>query len=390
MLNVGNSLATLIAGRALQGVSAGIVWTVGLALLADTVGNEQIGQYMGYVGLSMSLGILVAPLLGGVVFDKGGYNAVFAMQYALVGIDIAFRLLLVEKRVAQQWITNPTTVINVTAHDKRPVSSERAQLPEGQHPDIKESSPATAHPMPLYISTAPHRLTQRLPPVITLLSSRRLINGLWGILAVATLMTSFDSTLPIFVRRTFGWNSVGAGLIFLPIVVPSFLGPLVGWASDRYGPRYFATLGFISACPPLILLRLVDHESTAQKVLLCALLSLFGVSISLIAPPIMAEISMVVEAKERKAQRAGLPSPFGKGGAYAQAYALFNIAWAAGALVGPFWGGFVYQSAGWGTMGWSLGLLSVLTAIPTFIWAGGSIRKNYKRARSSSVDAECI
>ncbi|KAK4695291.1 hypothetical protein P7C71_g2442, partial [Lecanoromycetidae sp. Uapishka_2] len=49
LLCLGKSIALLVVGRILQGISAAIVWTVGLALLADTVGHETIGQSMGYV-----------------------------------------------------------------------------------------------------------------------------------------------------------------------------------------------------------------------------------------------------------------------------------------------------------------------------------------------------
>ena len=83
-------------GRILQGMSAAVVWTVGLALLADTVGHEKIGQAMGYVAMSMSVSVLVGPLLGGVVYDKAGFYAVFTMGFGVIGVDIVLRVLLVE------------------------------------------------------------------------------------------------------------------------------------------------------------------------------------------------------------------------------------------------------------------------------------------------------
>lgn len=69
-LVVGNSLALIVVGRILQGLSAAVVWVVGLALLQDTVGSESIGQAMGYVGIAMSLAYLLGPLLGGIVFER--------------------------------------------------------------------------------------------------------------------------------------------------------------------------------------------------------------------------------------------------------------------------------------------------------------------------------
>ncbi len=67
MLCLAQTIWLLVLGRLLQGISAAIVWTVGTALLVDTVGKRYIGQIMGYVSISMSLGILIAPLLGGLV-----------------------------------------------------------------------------------------------------------------------------------------------------------------------------------------------------------------------------------------------------------------------------------------------------------------------------------
>lgn len=69
-LVVGNSFALIVVGRILQGLSAAVVWVVGLALLQDTVGSESIGQAMGYVGIAMSLAYLLGPLLGGIVFER--------------------------------------------------------------------------------------------------------------------------------------------------------------------------------------------------------------------------------------------------------------------------------------------------------------------------------
>lgn len=75
-LTVGSSIAVFVVGRILQGFSAAVVWVVGLALLADTVGQEQVGEMMGWVGMAMSLAILVAPLLGGIVFDRYVYSCI--------------------------------------------------------------------------------------------------------------------------------------------------------------------------------------------------------------------------------------------------------------------------------------------------------------------------
>jgi hypothetical protein len=67
--------------------------------------------------------------------------------------------------------------------------------------------------------------------VVTLLGSRRLLAAFWGCLVVAALSTAFDSTLPLYVKRIFGWNSLGSGLLFLALLLPSMVGPVIGMKS---------------------------------------------------------------------------------------------------------------------------------------------------------------
>jgi MFS family permease len=373
-------------------------WIVGLALLADTVPQERLAQAMGYVGMGMSVGILVGPLLGGVVYDRAGYNAVFAMAYSLVGIDIVLRLLLVEKKVAARWDSEvvgrqrlTTEATPQTPRDPEATAGVGSGSSEKSgSKDVSSSTAATPDPEKA-VFTAPEALSvglseeviprsatavprrrrrDRLPPILSLLYSRRLLAALFAAIMQAAVMTSFDSVLTLHAANTFHWSSTGAALLFLPIVIPSAIGPLVGWLADRYGGRYLATTGFLFTLPPLVCLRYIQSNTMHDKVLLCALLALIGLFLTLTFPPIMAEISAVVEAKEKKMLANG-EKGYGKGGAYAQAYALFNMAFAAGCVIGPLLAGFIVQEKGWATMAWVLGLLSGITAVPTVLWFGG-------------------
>lgn len=401
MLCVGNSIAVLATGRVLQGISAAVSWVVGMALVVDTVGPEESGQAMGYVGLSMSLAMLVAPLLGGVVFASAGYYAVFAMAFGLMALDIFLRLVLIEKKVAVKWLpavtdgnevkkqeaamNNGASVTDVEMADipsDRIQTQQLADQPEqrvGPESDVPKLSTRSAadEVLPATTPSMIKRFSARLPPVVFLLASRRLLTALWACVIQSTLVTAFDATLPLFVRNTFHWNSTGAGLIFLPLVIVSFLGPVVGWLSDKHGPRWYPTAGYMLNCPCLILLRLVHKDTMDQKVLLCALLTLVGICLTLALTPIMAEIAYAVDAKAARRP----PGFFGKNGAYAQAYSLFNMAWALGALVGPLLAGLVNQTHGWGSATLILGCISGFTAIPVAVWTGGSIFKQRKRRK---------
>jgi Na+/melibiose symporter-like transporter len=290
------------------------------------------------------------------------------------------RLMLVEKKVAAKWfcITGVSEEYWIRVYDTSgpPHIAPSAEMKSISSMESLENivtynsdSSMIDHQDPSAPRHTRFCFTRNLPTVITLLRSLRLLVALWGSLVQAAILCAFDSVLPLFVHRTFDWNPTGAGLIFLPIVIPSLMAHLIGHMADKYGPRWLSAVGFVTVVPFLVLLRLVTHHSLQQVALLCTLLTLLGCSMNLIMVPLMAEISYVVEAKEKKS------GMFGKGGAYAQAYGLFSSSFAAGAVVGPIWAGFMEQRAGWGTTMWSLGLLCGLTAVPIVIQTGGLITK---------------
>lgn len=364
--------------RCAKGGLTNLSWVVGLALLSDTVPQDRLAFATGWVMIGMSLGLLIAPLLGGVVFDHAGYNAVFGMCYALIGLDVILRLLLVEKKVAARWEDETSTGVPVcVSHGPPDDMHPECTTPTSPHPD-PEKATAVALDIPhASVTEYRQRRRDRLPPVLSLLYSRRLLAALLGALIQSTLLTSFDSVLTIHAANIFGWTSTGAGLLFLPIVIPSFFSPLFGWLSDKYGGRCFVTIGFLCACPPLVCLRFIDENSIKDKILLCALLGLTGLFLGLTFPSVMAEISSVVEAKERSMLARGHPG-FGSGGAYAQAYALFNVAFAGGCMMGPLVAGFIVKDRGWATMAWVLGVFAAIAAVPSYLWHGGWLFKRSK------------
>ena len=56
MIWLAPTITLQIAGRVLQGVAAAMVWITGLAMIADTVGQEDVGQCLSYLGMAMMVG----------------------------------------------------------------------------------------------------------------------------------------------------------------------------------------------------------------------------------------------------------------------------------------------------------------------------------------------
>ncbi|KAJ5584869.1 MFS amine transporter [Penicillium hispanicum] len=364
LLCVGTNIGLWIAGRLFQGAAAAVVWTVGIALMVDTVGKDGLGQAIGYVSMSLSIGTMAGPLLGGVLYEKGGYYAVFGLAFGLIGIDVFLRLVLIEKKHALPWI----------APEMRPLAASGPPSQEKTRLGSTTNSPMPSSNLPTSNSTTPPPPSRHiLGQAGLLLGSYRLIVSLWGYFVLALMMTSFDSVLPLFVQDTFGWQQTGQGLIFIALMVPHLCDPITGFLIDRFpkSPRFLTSGAFFCSVPITVLLRLVTDNSMHHKILLCALLALLGLCFAVAMPPLVAEVFFAVKEKEDQS-----PDVFGRGGAMALAFGLSNMGFAAGSLIGPFFAGFIRQSAGWGTMGWAMGLIAGVSAIPILLLLGGWIMRS--------------
>ncbi|CZS92961.1 related to vesicular amine transporter [Rhynchosporium agropyri] len=379
------STTVYLIGRSLQGASSSAIWVIGLAIIVDSVESNQIGRYMGYFSLAMSVGNLLGPLLGGIVLEYGGYYAVFGMAFAVLGVDATLRFCMIEKSVVRGWklpaSESQSAILTGTAL--------ASTLPMATVPSSGSETDGEKSSVTVRVSTETSTEDKDVDKgnqhsVFSLLKSPRLLFTLWACMVPALILAAFESTLPITVLQKFHWDSVGGGLIFITLTLPTFLSPLTGQFSDKHGARLCATLGFLGMVPPLVCLRFVNHNTLSQKVLLCVLLTFTGLGVSIVYAPGMAEVERIVA--ERESDMQGEDRDGGEGtkrGGRASAYGLVNMAYAFGILCGPLVGGFVKKEGGLATLGWALGLISGVTGIGSYLMIGGWIGSRRARKRES-------
>lgn len=338
LLCLSTNIAMFIVGRLILGASGGVVWTVGLALISDVAPPDQVVMLMGYPGAGMSLGLVFGPLLGGIVYEKAGYYAVYGICFGVLGLDVLLRILLKEPP-KRQSSTPP------------PEPDTESRIESGAEPEA-EAPAATAETMAMFL----------------LLKSPRVLNALLVSLVYGWIFGAFDAVLTVHVKQLFGFNSLQACLMYLCIGIPQLLGPLIGMVCDRYGTRLVVTGGFLLMGPFLLLLRLSDHNSTQQIVQFAALLSVAGIGFACVGVTLLGELTNAVVAEEAKS-----PGKFGHGRGFGQIYGLFNVGFALGTLIGPFQAGGTLESEGWGMTSLSLAIVSFIAAFPALYFFDGSL-----------------
>lgn len=295
----------MMVARALAGFSAGVVFCTGLTLVVDSVPRKEIGEWIGFALSGMTWGTMVGPLLGGVIYKRAGYHAVFLTLLAVIVLDFTLRLIMIETGDAFEWLKAEVVVPDESRHDdpEEPQSNDGIQHQElwirehGEDEEPKQAEPLKTRNNPrrgnkTYSSakiqadeTTPLLKVpepkapwyqRRFPGLTALLSSKRLLAAVFGTFVYNSLITSFDDILPLFAHRTFNWDSEYAGLLYLTIPIPTLSSPFIGKLSDRYGARVIALFGFALTTPCLALLSLVHENTREQIAILVVLLLLFG------------------------------------------------------------------------------------------------------------------
>ncbi|EAT84101.2 hypothetical protein SNOG_08933 [Parastagonospora nodorum SN15] len=326
LLAVGQSVAVLALARFLQGASGGVVWTIGLAIIIETVGQENLGKTMGTVFSFISVASLFSPICGGALYAKTGYQGVFGAGIGLVVVDFILRMLMVEKKVAAKY----------DSHSPRGHEEEASGDTE-QSPLLPDT--LTAHKR-YKLGRPANRITRALP-ILLLSCDPGLVTAIWVAFMQAFLLGSFDATVPLVASEQFGFNSLKAGLLFLPLGGADFLlGPVFGYCVDRYDSS------------------LTEPLSNIRHIALYAgLLGANGVGLAIINSPSIVEAGNIVEKYRQANEDTFVEAP------YAQLYGINSMVFSAGLTLGPLLAGHLREKIGYGNMNATLAGICGLTAV---------------------------
>ena len=234
---------------------------------------------MGFVLSGMNFGLLVSPFLGGLIYEKLGYYAVFYTSFGVTAFAFLWRLATVEQETATKWsgverIEEPPRAGFFIPEDHRGSDCGTLAIDEQRrHAGEPTERTALLHDSPKRPAS---KMARNYSTMAILLRSPRLRAAVCGSFTLFVLTTAFDGILPLFVIRTFGWNASGAGLIFLAITCPSVFGVVYGLLSDQFGPKKVSLAGFVITTISLGLLSFTAKNNFSSQVLLCALLAVIG------------------------------------------------------------------------------------------------------------------
>lgn len=298
------------------------------------------------------------------LYEKTGYPGVFGIAFAILAIDFTMRGLVIEKKVARRYeAEDPDSVTDLNTTPRHAQDNDEEQQNGEEQPLLGSKKEDEAA---FKLSENQPKIA-RLVPILPCLGDPRLLTAFLVAFIQATLLGNFDATIPTVAKEYYNFDSLKSGILFLPLgVFDLILGPLCGWAVDRFGTKVVAVGFYTYLIPILTLLRLPQPGGKDQMILYGALLALCGAGLAGIGAPSIVESGAVVQKYYETN-----PDFFGEEGPYAQLYGLNSMVFSAGLTLGPELAGSLKEAIGYGNMNAVLAGICAVTALMCFVYIGG-------------------
>lgn len=280
----------LLVGRIVQATGTALMIPLLMTTVMNLVPVSQRGQVMGMIGIVIAVAPAIGPTISGVILESLDWRWMFwlVLPFAIGGL-----------------VTGVAWVRNVTS-------------PQGAHLDIfSVVVSALAFGGIVYglssIGEAAHGPTPVSPAIPIVIGVVALAVFVWrqlhlgdralldlrvfaspqfrvaALMFVATMMMLLGALiiLPMFMQRVLGFSTLTTGLLLLPGgLVMGLLGPVVGGAFDRYGPRPLVIPAAAIVLAAMGLLAMLD-EGTSKGFIVVAHVVL-SVGLALLFTPLLA------------------------------------------------------------------------------------------------------
>lgn len=304
---VAPSFEALIAVRAVQGLTAGLVQPLALLIIYRVFPAEQRGRSVGLYGMGVILAPTFGPVIGGALVDLIHWRAVFlvVVPSSFAALFMGGRFLFHGRDEGRHRRLDWPGLILLAGW----LSLLLWALAQGPHRGWHDSTVLTALGLGALAAVlfVVRELTCR-DPLLTLSVFRRPgFKGAFG-LAMLTGGGLFSSVylLPLLMQTQLGFSPTEAGLLMMPAgFTMGLIYPLVGRLADRYSVTLMGSVGLVGFCVASVALSLC--AGGASFFWLAAWAVLTRVACAFLMPPvIVAALSLLKE--EQINQGAGVIS----------------------------------------------------------------------------------
>src|SRR5579859_7394482 len=278
------SMNELIAFRALQGIGAGALMPIAIAVVGDLFTPRERGKWQGVTGAVWGFSAIVGPTLGGWITENTSWRWVFYVNLPIGIIAMLVLIFLmpalrgVEKKVSIDY-TGAAMLIAGTVALLLGFTWAGTQY-DWLSPQIIGLFAGAVIVLTAFVIYEALLERRGGQPIIEPSLFKNSIFSVSTIVTVIFGMGLFGSIffIPLFVQGVIGTSATNSGLILTPLMLTSIVGSVVsGQLVSRLGKyKWIAILGMIVSVAGGVLLVRLDVHSTNNDVLLAMLVMGLG------------------------------------------------------------------------------------------------------------------
>ena len=294
--------------RGVQGIGGGMMFATSLALIAQAFQGRERGIAFGAFGAVTGASVAIGPVLGGVLTDAFGWQAVFLVNIPVGVMAVAMTLAkVVESRDPNPaGIDFPGAVALTGSLFLLIFALVRGNSEGWGSTQIVSFLIGSAVLLAIFIAVE----TRRENPLFDLSLMRKpaFLGASLAAFCLSASMFAMFLYLTLYLQGVLDYSPLEAGLRFLPVSLLSFLvGPIAGRLSERMPVRTLMGGGLALVGLGLILMHGVTASDDWTTLLAGFLVA--GVGIGLVNPPLASTAIGVVEQR-RSGMASGINSTF--------------------------------------------------------------------------------
>ncbi|MBP1677442.1 MAG: drug resistance transporter, EmrB/QacA subfamily [Bacteroidetes bacterium] len=308
LCGLSNDETSLIISRVIQGLGAGTLQPLGMAIITREFPPHQRGIALGFWSIAAAASVSFGPLLGGYLVDNFNWQLIFNVNVP-VGIAALLFTIIIQREFVNRNTRKFDYIGFISVIIFLPVLLYA--LSEGNAATNSEgwSAPYILFCFAISLIGLAVFLTHELTTKNPLLDLRLLKDRNFG-LANAVLflfgMGMFGSTflLPLYLQNSMGYTALQSGAVFLPVgIIQGIMSPLSGVFSDKVSGKLPLFIGIIL----LVLSFYLNSQLSFLTEHSFVMTSLYirGLGMGMIFTP-LSSLSLSTIPREKMAQASGI------------------------------------------------------------------------------------
>jgi EmrB/QacA subfamily drug resistance transporter len=286
LCGISQNLGELIFFRVIQGVGGGMLMPIGMTIILQAVGPQNMGRVMGIFGVPMLIAPAVGPVLGGWFVQDFTWRLIFYVNVpiGIVGFLAASRFLRETHRTAKLRLDVLGLITGVPAILALMYAVDRSTSLGWSSALVVSLLVASAVLMAVFIV---RQLRARAPLLQLSLFGDHTFSWAMGLsFIVVTAMFGTMLLLPLYLQEVHGYDAIQTGLLLLPQAAMAAVAmPLGGYLTDKIGPKWVVATGLVLLTIGSIVLAQIHYDSSNWLVIGALLLR--GVAMGFAMMPTM-------------------------------------------------------------------------------------------------------